>query len=108
MAEVPLVATRLGARRQGHARVLMAAFEEWFRALGVACLCLPAAQSTVDTWIQGFGFTMMTPEQLAATRSELRVLIFPGVIPLCIEHQPHIPTGPATLYMQLSPCDCSL
>ncbi|CAL8466932.1 g6468 [Coccomyxa elongata] len=78
MAEVPLVATRLGARRQGHARVLMSAFEDWFRALGVACLCLPAAQSTVDTWIHGFGFTMMTPEQLAATRSELRVLIFPG------------------------------
>ncbi|BDA40764.1 probable chromodomain-helicase-DNA-binding protein 4 at N-terminal half [Coccomyxa sp. Obi] len=78
MAEVPLVATRLGARRQGHARVLMTAFEDWFRALGVACLCLPAAQSTVDTWIHGFGFTMMTPEQLAATRSELRVLIFPG------------------------------
>ncbi len=78
MAEVPLVATRLGARRQGHARVLMSAFEDWFRALGVACLCLPAAQSTVDTWIHGFGFTMMTPEQLAATRSELRVLFFPG------------------------------
>ena len=28
MAEVPLVATRLEARRQGHARVLMDAFEK--------------------------------------------------------------------------------
>lgn len=80
LAEVPLVATRLGARRQGHARILMNAFEEYFRGLGVASLCLPAAQSTVDTWIHGFGFSGMTPEQLAATCSELRVLIFPGAL----------------------------
>ncbi len=78
LAEVPLVATRLGARRQGHARVLMAAFEDYFRSLGVQSLCLPAAQSTVETWIHGFGFAAITPEEQAATCSELRVLIFPG------------------------------
>ena len=87
LAEVPLVATRLGARRQGHARVLMNAFEEYFRELGVASLCLPAAQSTVDTWIHGFGFSAMTPEQQVATCSQLRVLIFPGALLLCIQVQ---------------------
>ena len=34
MAEVPLVATRLEARRQGHARVLMDAFEKLLRLSG--------------------------------------------------------------------------
>lgn len=80
LAEVPLVATRLYARRQGHARVLMNAFEDYFRCLGVAALCLPAAQSTVDTWKLGFGFLAMPDERLQATRSELRVLIFPGTV----------------------------
>lgn len=88
MAEVPLVATRLGARRQGHARILMTAFENYFRELGVATICLPAAQSTVDTWTHGFGFAQMSPEQLAATRSELRVLIFPGGSPLSCPGHP--------------------
>jgi N-acetylglutamate synthase-like GNAT family acetyltransferase len=80
LAEVPLVATRLYARRQGHARVLMSAFEGLFHDLGVAAMCLPAAQSTVDTWKLGFGFLAMPEERLQATRSELRLLIFPGTL----------------------------
>lgn len=52
MAEVPLVATRLEARRQGHARVLMDAFEKYFAALGVASICLPSAQETIVTWTE--------------------------------------------------------
>jgi GNAT superfamily N-acetyltransferase len=78
LAEVPLVATRLGARRCGHARVLMAALEHLCTDLGVARLALPAAASTVDTWVGGFGFRPMTEEEAAATRQELRMLIFPG------------------------------
>ena len=30
------------------------------------------------TWTEGFGFQHMSEERLAATRSELHVLIFPG------------------------------
>jgi GNAT superfamily N-acetyltransferase len=52
MAEVPLVATRLEARRQGHARVLMDAFENYFASLGVASICLPSAQETIVTWTE--------------------------------------------------------
>ena len=78
LAELPLVATRLGARRCGHARVLMAALERLCTELGVASLALPAAASTVDTWVGGFGFRPMTEEEAAITRSELRMLIFPG------------------------------
>jgi len=80
MAEVPLVATRLEARRQGHARVLMDAFEMYFASLGVASICLPSAQETIMTWTEGFGFLHMSEERLAATRSELHVLVFPGAV----------------------------
>ncbi|CAK0734199.1 hypothetical protein CVIRNUC_000397 [Coccomyxa viridis] len=89
MAEVPLVATRLEARRQGHARVLMDAFEKYFASLGVASICLPSAQETIVTWTEGFGFQHMSEERLAATRSELHVLIFPGTELL------HKPLNPA-------------
>ena len=78
LAEVPLVATRSAARRCGHARVLMAALERLLTGLGCASMALPAAASTVDTWIGGFGFQHVSDEAVAATRSELRVLIFPG------------------------------
>ena len=84
MAEVPLVATRLEARRQGHARVLMDAFESYFASLGVAAICLPSAQETIVTWTEGFGFLHMTEERLAATRSELHVLVFPGMTHLLL------------------------
>jgi hypothetical protein len=49
LAELPLVATRGAARRQGHARVLVAACEELLAAVGVATVSLPAASSTVRT-----------------------------------------------------------
>jgi GNAT superfamily N-acetyltransferase len=78
VAEVPLVATRGSARRQGHARVLMAALERLFDQLGVHTLALPAARETVGTWMHGFGFTHMAPLALRAARSELRILVFPG------------------------------
>ena len=87
MAEVPLVATRLEARRQGHARVLMDAFESYFASLGVAAICLPSAQETIVTWTAGFGFQHMSEERLAATRSELHVLIFPGTGPALPIHE---------------------
>ena len=41
-------------------------------------MCLPAAYSTVDTWIQGFGLEPMPDEDLDAACKDLRLLIFPG------------------------------
>jgi len=78
LAEVPLVATRFAARRQGHCRVLFAALEAQLAALGVRYLSLPAAHETVDTWRSGFGFRDMPDAALQAVRQELRVLLFPG------------------------------
>ncbi len=77
LAELPLIATKLTARRQGHAKVLMKAFEELLVAAGVRQLSLPAAHATTDTWIGGFGFEHMPLEQILIARSQLRLLIFP-------------------------------
>ena len=138
LAEVPLVATRHSARRQGHARVLMRAIEArpararmrcdpqhcqlthdrsgccagrmhttteipflfssetqksssgtptglltrgaqgLLAGVGVQTLGLPAAATTIGTWMHGFGFVAMPEEQQRAARSELRILVFPG------------------------------
>ncbi|GFH08962.1 N-acetyltransferase domain-containing protein, partial [Haematococcus lacustris] len=56
LAELPLVATKQAARRQGHCRVLVREVQDKLAALGVRCLALPAARDAVDTWIKGFGF----------------------------------------------------
>lgn len=77
LAELPLIATKLTARRQGHARVLMDAFEALLEQAGVRQLSLPAAHATTDTWIEGFGFEHMPLEQILIARSQLRLLIFP-------------------------------
>lgn len=77
LAELPLIATKLTARRQGHAKVLMQAFEELLVDAGVRQLSLPAAHATTDTWIGGFGFEHMPLEQILIARSQLRLLIFP-------------------------------
>ena len=41
-------------------------------------LGLPAAATTIGTWMHGFGFVAMPEEQQRAARSELRILVFPG------------------------------
>ncbi|KAL0036052.1 hypothetical protein WJX79_000012 [Trebouxia sp. C0005] len=78
LAEVPLVATKADARRQGHCRVLMAQFESILKEAGVRTMCLPAAHETVHTWIQGFGLQPMPDDDLDAACKDLRILIFPG------------------------------
>ena len=50
---------------------------QWLQ-LGVGVLTLPAAHETVDTWINGFGFTHVGPDTVTAVRDVLRMLIFPG------------------------------
>lgn len=107
LAEVPLVATRSAARRCGHARVLITALERLLAGLGCASLALPAAASTVDTWIGGFGFRHLSPEAVAATRAELRVLIFPGErssVPCCLANACQWPQLPLELERHLAGC----
>ena len=61
LAELPLVATRPDARRQGHAKVLVTALEALLSRMGVRRLALPAAPEAERTWVEGFQFEH-TPE----------------------------------------------
>ena len=45
LAEVPLVCTRLAARRQGHCRVFLQALEGMLAGAAVRCLALPAGEA---------------------------------------------------------------
>lgn len=59
VAEIPLVATLSNYRRSGMCRVLMDELEKQMSQMGVCRLVLPAAQETVITWTQRFGFSVM-------------------------------------------------
>ncbi|KAL3153902.1 hypothetical protein ABBQ32_013467 [Trebouxia sp. C0010 RCD-2024] len=91
LAEVPLVATKADARRQGHCRVLMTAFEVLLKEAGVRTMCLPAAHETVKTWVLGFGMQPMPEEDLDAACKDLRLLIFPGTQVLHKQLLPPLP-----------------
>jgi hypothetical protein len=77
-AELPLIATRSTARRQGHARVLVSLFLHLLSEAGVHQLVLPAAHETVETWKNGFNFIDMPEEEVAMAKQQLRILVFPG------------------------------
>eukprot|EP00798_Chlamydomonas_sp_ICE-L_P021733 gene21732-28755_t len=77
LAELPLIATRSSARRQGHCRVLLNAIKNQLKCMGVPTLALPAAPNAMTTWINGFGFRRAVPEELQALMSEIRLLVFP-------------------------------
>ncbi|WCJ35552.1 Acyl-CoA N-acyltransferase with RING/FYVE/PHD-type zinc finger domain [Euphorbia peplus] len=60
VAEVPLVATRFEYRRLGMCKKLMDELEKQLIKLGVQKLVLPSAPTTLQTWMDGFGFSEMT------------------------------------------------
>ncbi|PRW56093.1 Nucleosome-remodeling factor subunit BPTF isoform A [Chlorella sorokiniana] len=78
MAELPLIATKNTARRQGHARILVGCFEQLLKDSGVHTLVLPAAHETVETWKNGFNFVDMPEDDVRLAKQQLRILIFPG------------------------------
>lgn len=93
-AELPLIATKTDARRQGHARVLVSLFMSLLSQAGVHRLVLPAAHETVQTWKAGFGFADMAEEEVAMAKQQLRILVFPGTEVLWKEVEGTVaPTG---------------
>ena len=54
------------------------------------------------TWTEGFGFQHMSEERLAATRSELHVLIFPGMAQSPVPRsEPHMLISPGAIRFEL-------
>lgn len=78
LVEVPLIATRRSARRQGHARVLLEGLADWLHHYGVDQIMLPAHDDALDTWTHGFGFTPLDTAEIALIRQHLRMVMFPG------------------------------
>ena len=96
LAELPLIATKQDVRRQGHAKVLVSAFEEMLRLAGVVRLTLPAASETVLTWRHGFHFESVPEEVLNLYKAEFRMLIFPGTHVMSKDLVPSVPPFVAT------------
>ncbi|KAK9085648.1 hypothetical protein Sjap_026059 [Stephania japonica] len=79
VAEMPLVATRDGHRRQGMCRLLLNAIEEMLISYKVERLVVAAIPSLVETWTLGFGFKPMD-DQEKEILNDVNLMIFPGTI----------------------------
>ncbi|KAJ0969520.1 hypothetical protein J5N97_022397 [Dioscorea zingiberensis] len=77
VAEMPLIATCSGRRRQGMCRRLLNAVEEMLKSFKVEMLVLSAIPSLVDTWTSGFGFTPIGEDDRKQLRN-INFMLFPG------------------------------
>lgn len=68
MAELPLVATRVGSQGKGYFQLLFSCIEKLLAFLGVRRFVLPAAVEAMSIWTKKFGFEELTPEQLVSYR----------------------------------------
>ncbi|XP_060176966.1 uncharacterized protein LOC132607144 isoform X2 [Lycium barbarum] len=64
MAELPLVATRVGSKGKGYFKLLFSCIEKLLAFLGVRRFVLPAAVEAMSIWTEKFGFKELTPDQL--------------------------------------------
>ena len=73
VAELPFLATRDGARRQGHARRLLTTLEALLTAAGVRRIVVPAATQggVKKLWVHSFGYTPLPLADRAALGSGL-------------------------------------
>ncbi|KAK4377719.1 hypothetical protein RND71_004015 [Anisodus tanguticus] len=68
MAELPLVATRVGSLGKGYFKLLFSCIEKLLAFLGVRYVVLPADVEAMSIWTQKFGFEELTPDQLVNYR----------------------------------------
>ncbi|KAF3682542.1 putative transcription factor MYB48-like [Capsicum annuum] len=68
MAELPLVATRVGSKGKGYFQVLFSCIEKLLAFLGVRRFVLPAAVEAMSIWTKKFGFVELSPDQIANYR----------------------------------------
>jgi N-acetylglutamate synthase-like GNAT family acetyltransferase len=88
IAEVPLVATSLPHQGQGFCRALLTTIERLLGVLSVGRLVLPTSEDTELIWINKFGFSRMTDEQLMTICTTIRLMTFTGT---CMLGKPIIP-----------------
>lgn len=64
MAELPLVATRLGYQGKGYFQLLFSCIEKLLAFLNIRSFVLPAADEAESIWTKRFGFKKIAPDQV--------------------------------------------
>eukprot|EP01026_Neomeris_dumetosa_P000444 TRINITY_DN10110_c0_g1_i7.p1 TRINITY_DN10110_c0_g1~~TRINITY_DN10110_c0_g1_i7.p1 ORF type:complete len:630 (-),score=96.32 TRINITY_DN10110_c0_g1_i7:280-1986(-) len=77
LAELPLVAVKLGERGKGYCKDIVELLEGLFRELGVKEMIVPAAAPTLKMWRTKFGFKPVGHERAKKIRSRARYMCFP-------------------------------
>ncbi|KAF5727483.1 hypothetical protein HS088_TW22G01176 [Tripterygium wilfordii] len=78
LAEIPLVATRSSSQRQGYFGLLFTCIEKLVGFLTVKNLVLPAAEEAESIWLNKFGFSKLSPDELVEYRRSYQMMIFQG------------------------------
>lgn len=81
VAEMPLIATCGLHRRKKMCRRLMNSIEMMLRSFKVEMIVLSAIPSLVETWISGFGFSVITAEEKKQLH-DVNLMLFPGSVML--------------------------
>lgn len=79
VAEMPLIATCGLQRRQGMCRHLMNAIETMLRSFKVEMIVLSAIPSLVETWMAGFGFSVLDAEEKKLL-DDINLMLLPGTV----------------------------
>ncbi|KAK4348453.1 hypothetical protein RND71_031208 [Anisodus tanguticus] len=96
MAELPLVATRIGSQGQGYFQLLLSCIEKLLAFLNVRKFVLPAAVEAMSIWTEKFGFKEIPPDQLVSYKKTCwQMITFKGtsmlekMVPKCriIRHE---------------------
>eukprot|EP01025_Chloroclados_australasicus_P013643 TRINITY_DN16415_c0_g1_i12.p1 TRINITY_DN16415_c0_g1~~TRINITY_DN16415_c0_g1_i12.p1 ORF type:complete len:974 (-),score=131.77 TRINITY_DN16415_c0_g1_i12:369-3089(-) len=77
VAEIPLVAVKSADRGKGYCRVMINLLEELFQQLDVKIMILPAAQTTLNMWLNKFQCFPLGPTNACRLRSFAKFMCFP-------------------------------
>ncbi|KAL3327695.1 hypothetical protein AABB24_035392 [Solanum stoloniferum] len=75
MAELPLVATRIGSQGQGYFQLLLSCIEKLLAFLNVRRFILPSAVEAMSIWTEKFGFKEIPPDLLVSYKKTCWQLI---------------------------------
>ncbi|KAK4730869.1 hypothetical protein R3W88_023857 [Solanum pinnatisectum] len=75
MAELPLVATRIGSQGQGYFQLLLSCIEKLLAFLNVRRFILPSAVEAMSIWTEKFGFKEIPPDLLVSYKKNCWQLI---------------------------------
>ncbi|CAI0398054.1 unnamed protein product [Linum tenue] len=78
LAELPLVATSSQFQGRGYFQALYDCLEKLLGSLHVKNFILPAAEEAESIWMNKFGFTKMTQDEVVKFRKDYQMMVFQG------------------------------